>query len=95
MRTVVFSPALARMSDILAYSLERFGEAQVEGYAARLAGRLEALASGKGPDARPCERRMQGVRKASGLVGCREGAHCPVLREKLDTLEVVEIFQSG
>ena len=93
MKTVVFAPAaLARLSDILAYTVERFGEAPAETYAARLAGRLEALASGKGPKARPCERLMRDVREASGLVCYHEGAHYLILRERPETLEVVEIF---
>ena len=89
MKTVVFAPAaLARLSDILAYTVERFGEAQAETYA----GRLEALASGKGPKARPCERLMRDVREASGLVCYHEGAHYLILRERPETLEIVEIF---
>ena len=93
MKTVVFSPAaLDRLSDIIAYSLERFGVAQAEPYAARLAERLEALAAGRGPHARPCERLMRGVRDAPGLTCYREGAHYLILREKPDALEVVEIF---
>ena len=93
MRTVVFSPAaLARLADIFAYSMDRFGEAQAEAYAARLAGRLEALAAGEGPTARPCERLMRGVREAFGLTCYHEGAHYLILREKPEALEVVEIF---
>lgn len=89
MKTVVFSPAaLARLADISAYSADRFGEAQAEGYAAR----LEALAAGAGPMARPCERLMRGVREASGLTCIHEGAHYVILREKPEALQVVEIF---
>ena len=93
MKTVVFAPAaLARFADILAHTVERFGAGQAEAYAARLAGRLKALASGQGPKARPCERLMWGVRGASGLTCFREGSHYLILREKPGTLEVVEIF---
>ena len=35
---------------------------------------------------------MRGVREASGLAFYREGAHCLIVREKPETLEVVEIF---
>lgn len=95
MRAVVFSPAaLARLADIFAYSVDRFGEAQAEACAARLTGRLAALAAGKGPTARPCERLMRGVRGAFGLTCFREGAHYLILREKPETLEVVEIFHA-
>ena len=93
MKTVVFSPAaLARLADILAHSVERFGAARAKAYAARLAGRLESLAAGQGPKARPWERVMLGVREASGLTCFREGAHYLILRERPETLEVVEIF---
>ncbi|MDE0172421.1 MAG: type II toxin-antitoxin system RelE/ParE family toxin [Defluviicoccus sp.] len=93
MKTVVFSPAaLDRLADIIAYSIERFGLAQADAYAARLADRLEALAASQGPEARPCERLMRGVRDASGLTCYREGVHYLILREKTDALEVVEIF---
>ena len=93
MKAVVYSPAaLTRFADILGYTVKRFGAAQADAYAARLAGRLEALASRHGPKARPCERLMRGVREASGLTCFREGAHYLILREKPETLEVVEIF---
>lgn len=93
MRTVVFSPAaLDRLADLLAWTVERFGEAQADAYAARLARRLEALAAAEGPKARPCERLMRGVREAPGLVFYHEGSHCLILRERAETLEVVEIF---
>ena len=93
MKAVVYSPAaLARFADILGYTVERFGAVQADAYATRLAGRLEALASGHGPKARPCERLMRGVREASGLTCFREGSHYLILRERPETLEVVEIF---
>ncbi len=93
MKTVVFAPAAPdRLADIFAWTEERFGEAQARACASRLARRLEALAAGEGPQPRPCERLMQGVREASGLVFYREGSHCLILRERAETLEVVEIF---
>ena len=93
MKTVVFAPAaLDRLTDIFAWTADRFGEGQAEAYAARLAHRLEALAAGEGPQPRPCERLMEGVREASGLVFCREGSHYLILRERPETIEVVEIF---
>ena len=35
---------------------------------------------------------MRGVREASGLTCFREGSHYLILRERPETLEVVEIF---
>ena len=93
MKAVVYSPAaLARFADLLGCTLERFGAARADVHAVRLAGRLEAPASGHGPKARPRERLMRGVREASGLTCFREGSHYPIVREKPQALEVVEIF---
>ena len=93
MKAVVYAPvALARLADILEYTIEKFGEAQADAYTAQLAARIEALATGTGPRARRCELLMQGVRDASGLTWYREGSHFLILREKRDTLEVVEIL---
>ena len=93
MKAVVYAPAaLARFADVLEYTIEKFGEAQADAHTAQLVARIEALATGTGPRARPCELLMQGVRDASGLTCYREGSHFLILREKPDTLEVVEIL---
>ena len=93
MKEVLYSPAaLARFADILECTIRNFGEAQAHAYTAQLAARIEALAAGTGPRARPCELLMQGVRDASGLTCYREGSHFLILRENQDTLEVVEIL---
>ena len=93
MKEIFYAPAaLARFADILEYTIQNFGEVQADAYTARLAARIEALAAGTGPRARPCELLMQGVRDASGLTWYREGSHFLILREKSDTLEVVEIL---
>ena len=84
--------ALAQFADIFGYTIERFGAAQADVYAVRLAGRLKALASGHGPKARPCERLMRGAREASGLTCFREESYYLILREKPDAIKVVEIF---
>ena len=83
MKAVVYAPAaLARFAGILEYTIEKFGEAQADAYTAQLAARTEALATGTGPRARPCELLMQGVGDASGLTCYREGSHFLILREK-------------
>ena len=93
MKSVVFAPAaLDRLTDILAWTVDRFGEVQAEVSAGRLVDRLQALAIGEGPNARPCDRLMRGVRESSDLVSCREDSHDLILRERPETLEVVEIF---
>ena len=93
MKTVVYAPvALARLANILEYTIEKFGEAQADAYTAQLAARIEALATDTGPRTRRYELLMRGVRDASGLTYFREGSHFLILREKRDTLEVVEIL---
>ena len=83
MKAVVYAPAaLARSAGILEYTIEKFGEAQADAHTAQLAARIEALATGTGPRARPCELLMQGVGDASGLTCYREGSHFLILREK-------------
>ena len=94
MKSVICSPAaISRLEEIIDYTWDNFGEAQAETYNAQLIARLEALAAGIGPRARPCEVLMQGKQGASsGLSYYREGSHSLILRESADTLEVVEIF---
>ncbi|MCY4487278.1 MAG: type II toxin-antitoxin system RelE/ParE family toxin [Deltaproteobacteria bacterium] len=93
MKTVVYAPvALARLTDIFAYTIERFGAAQADAYAARLTRRLTDLALGRGVAARPCERLMRDIREATGLTYIREGSHYLILRERRETLELVEVI---
>ncbi len=93
MKTVVYAPGvLARLAEIFDYTIERFGEAQADAYAARLTQRLTDLALGRGLAARPCERLMRDTREAAGLTYVREGSHYLILRERRETLEVVEVF---
>ena len=93
MKAIVYSPAaLARFEEIIEFTIETFGAAQADDYTARLVARLDALASGEMPRARPCELLLQGVREASGLTYYREGSHFLILRETEDRLNVVEIL---
>lgn len=67
MKTGVFSPAaLDRLAELLACTVEHFGEAQAEACAGRLAGRMDAIAAGEGPRARPCEHLMRGFARGLG-----------------------------
>ena len=67
MKAVVYSPAaLAQFADILSYTIERFGAAQAEVNTARLAGRLEALTSGHGPNTRHASASCGGCGKPPG-----------------------------
>ncbi|MCO6188510.1 type II toxin-antitoxin system RelE/ParE family toxin [Rhizobium sp. L1K21] len=93
MKTVVYSPAaLARLEDIADYTFEQFGEAQAEAYVRRLTLRVDTLAAGEGPAARPCGVLMGGDQEATNLCYYREGSHVLILRERADILDVVEIF---
>lgn len=93
MKSVVFSPAaIERFADIIEYTIEHFGVPQAERYTAQLTARLDALAKGSGPPARPCELLMSGLREAAGLTYSREGSHILILRETSDRLDVVDIL---
>ncbi len=93
MKRIIFAPAaLASFDDIIAYTLGQFGAAQADTYTNQIVARLEALAEGRGPQARPCELLMQGIRETSGLGYYREGSHFLILRQRIDILEVVEIL---
>ena len=55
MKPVVYAPAaLDSFDDILEYTADTFGEAQALTYTEQLVARIEALAAGAGPRARPC-----------------------------------------
>ena len=55
MKPVVYAPAaLDSFDDILEYTADTFGEAQTLTYTEQLVARIEALAAGAGPRARPC-----------------------------------------
>ena len=93
MKSVVYAPAaLDSFDDILEYTADTFGEAQAVAYTEQLVARIEALAAGAGPRARPCEFLMRGNADVAGLTYYREVLHFLILLETADTLEVVEIL---
>lgn len=95
MKRIIYAPAaLTSLEDILAWTIEQFGDDQAEHYTARLVARLEALARGQPPRAKPCSQLVQGCRDATGLSYYREGQHYLILRETEDSLELVELFHS-
>ena len=56
MKRLSYAPAaLAGLEDILEWTIEQFGDNQAERYTGRLIARLEALAAGRSPRAKPCE----------------------------------------
>lgn len=95
MKRLVFAPAaLARLDEILDYTLTRFGAEQAERYTGQLAARLDALAADTGPRARPCALLMKGLRDVPGLSYCQVGSHFLILRETPVSLELVEVFHA-
>lgn len=93
MKSLVYAPAaLDSFDDILEYTADTFGEAQAVTYTEQLVARIEALAAGAGPRARPCEFLMRGNADVAGLTYYREASHFLILLETADTLEVVEIL---
>lgn len=74
MKRLIFAPAaLASLQDILDWTIMRFGDAQAERYTGQLIARLEALAAGQPPHAKPCSVLLPGRRDAAGLLYYREG----------------------
>ncbi len=96
MKRILVTPrAEAALDDILAYTVDRWGEAQADAYVSRLLERVRRLAAGLPPHATPCAALMRGRRRDVGdLRYCREGAHFLILRETPDTLQVIEIFHA-
>ena len=93
MKSVVYAPAaLDSFDDILEYTADTFGEAQAVTYSEQLVARIEALAAGAGPRARPCAFLMRNSADAAGLSYYREASHFLILLETADTLTVVEIL---
>lgn len=93
MKRLIYAPAaLASLENIFAWTIEHFGDAQAERYKNQLAARLVAAAAGEPPHPLPCERLLMGKRDATGLTYLREGRHFLVLRERAESLELVEVF---
>ena len=96
MKDIKVSPAAeARLTEILTYSIERWGLARAEAYKDQLLERVRSIARGELPHPRPCEVLMQGERDAAGLCYCHEGGHFIVLRETATRLEVVEFIHQS
>lgn len=95
MKRLVYAPAaLASLEDILAWTIENFGDAQAEHYTDQLVARLEALAAGRPPRPKPCAILLEAKRPAKGLCFYREGQHYLILRETAQKLELVEVFHA-
>ena len=96
MKAVRVSPAAAAaLTDILEYSIERWGPDRAEQYKKKLLDRVRAVARGEPPHPRPCEILMKGRRSAAGLCYCAVGSHFIVLRETDSLVEIVEFVHQG
>ena len=84
--------AQARLREIAHWTVEQFGRVQARTYRDRLIRRIEALAAGELPHARPCEAILADKRAAKGLCYIREGSHYIILRETPDSLDVVDFI---
>lgn len=93
MKSVVYAPAaLDSLDGIPEYTADTSGEARAVACTEQLAARIEPLAAGTGPRARPCELLMRGIADTAGLTCYREGSHFLIFPETADTLEVVGIL---
>lgn len=96
MKAVKISPsAEAALTDILEYSIERWGLDRAEDYKNQLLNRVSSVARAELPHPKMCEILMQGKRDAAGLLYCREGRHFIILRETATHIEVVDFIHEG
>lgn len=83
--------AVASLTEIFAWTLARFGEAQAEAYRDALMARCRALAAGKPPHGRSCATLLGDEPAAQGLSYVREGAHFLVFRRAVEGLIVIDV----
>ena len=80
---------------IFTWTIENFGERQALSYRDGLIARINRLASGEPPHARPCAALMQGRKGAENLTYYREGGHYIIMRDTDDVLEILEFFHQS
>lgn len=81
-----------RLTEIAEWTAKEFGHAQALAYQDALIERINSLAAGEAPHARPCEVLMHRRRAAPGLLYYREGNHYVIMRETADMLEILDFL---
>jgi toxin ParE1/3/4 len=81
--------ARARLTDIIAYTNEKFGRDQAEHYRDEVLVRLKALAEGKPPYGRPCSV-LIGDAATKGLLYAKSGGHFIIFTRTDDGIIVVD-----
>ena len=87
--------------EIFVWTIEKFGERQALAYQGGLIERINRLASGEPPHARPCAVLMskrpgyQGHAGAKALTYFLEGGHYIIMRDTEKLLEVLEFFHQS
>jgi toxin ParE1/3/4 len=95
-KAVRYSPAAREaFVQIFQYSLDNWGSVDAERYLERIIDRVDALARGEPPHARPCEVLMRGSRDAASLRFYRVGSHVILLRELPTEIEVVDVVHQS
>ena len=96
MKDIKISPsAEAALTEILEYSIERWGRARADDYKNQLLNRVKSVARAEPPHPKRCDVLMRGKRKAASLVYCREGRHFIILRETVMRIDVVEFIHES
>ena len=80
--------------DIFTWTIENFGELQTLTYRGLIA-RINKLASGKPPHARPCAILIGGRKDAENLTYAREGGHYIIMRDTDELLEILAFFHQS
>lgn len=81
-----------RITDIALWTTGRFGRRQAILYQDELIDRLNRLARGEPPHARPCDILMQGRPSAKGLTYARQGQHFIIMRETAGQIDVLDFL---
>lgn len=84
-----------RIAEIALWTTGRFGRSQAIAYRDELIDRLNRLAKGEPPHARPCDSLMQGKRSAQGLSYYRQGQHFIIIRETEDRIDVLDFLHAS
>ncbi len=87
--------AETHLTEILRFSIERWGAERAEAYKSQIEDRLFALASGSPPHGRSCELLVADLIDAPGLKYYREGGHYIIYRETAETLVVYDFIHQA
>ncbi len=87
--------AVARLTGIFEWTIERFGLPRAEAYRRDLLRRCAGLASSSPPHGRPCDAILGAQADPAGLYFYREGGHYIIYRKTEDRLIVIDFVHGA